>query len=96
MPLRDDEWKRLGELEQLDDRARIIKALEAFHDGPREFWRTHVTALAMYQILLEVGMNPSMMSQAELDEEMYALQASGGDDSERFQRLQEEQDRREQ
>lgn len=40
-------------------------------------------------------MSPSLMSQAELDEEMYEAQASGNDDSDRFEALQQEQDRRE-
>lgn len=39
--------------------------------------------------------NVSLMSQADLDEEMYAAQKYGKDDSPRFQELQEEQDRRE-
>jgi hypothetical protein len=51
--LRADEWERLGELEELlDDRKRIVAALEAFHKGPREFWRVHETAMAMYRALL--------------------------------------------
>jgi hypothetical protein len=52
MILRDDEYARLAELDLDTDRVRVTIALEAFHKGPREFWRVHETAMAMYRALL--------------------------------------------